>query len=203
MKKGVSARQASLTLRQAALQAGQDMNTFKGVADVLNGTGMDLRVPGNRGIPRYDPERLAQWLRVQKGRRESPEQGPVPVKISAVWDGLQWTVGDPERSVSVSGPRLATIQRSLADRIASLLRSRSDRIRFGIDFVVDSPAVRSWTEADQLKLRAHKLLNESGRKRQEAITALVNEGMSVPEIAEVFGMSSQRIRQIVADTKPT
>ena len=202
MKNGLSPRQAPLTLRQAALQAGQDIKTFKGVTDVLNGTGMDLRVAGNRGIPRYDPERLAQWLRVQKGRHERPEQGPVPVKISAVWNGVQWTVGDPERSVSVSGPRLATVQRSLAERIARLLRTSSDRIRFGIDFAVDSPAVRSWTEADQLKLRAHKLLNESVRKRQEAITALVNEGMTTPEIAEVFGMSSQRIRQIVADAKP-
>jgi hypothetical protein len=82
-------------LRQAALQAGQDINTFKGVAEVLNGTGMDLRAPGNRGIPRYDPERLMQWLRVQKGRHESPEQGPVPVKISGLRDGLQWTVGGP------------------------------------------------------------------------------------------------------------
>jgi len=46
-----------------------------------------------------------------------------------------------------------------------------------------------------------KLLNEAGRLRVEAIFGLIEEGLTPPEIAEVFGLSHQRIQKILANAK--
>ncbi len=46
-----------------------------------------------------------------------------------------------------------------------------------------------------------KLLNEAGRLRVEAIFGLIEEGLTPPEIAEVFGLSHQCIQKILANAK--
>ncbi|WP_284764417.1 hypothetical protein [Arthrobacter sp. efr-133-R2A-63] len=88
---------ASLSLRQAARRAGRDVMAFKSVADGLNGTAADLRIPGNRGTPRYDPERLEHWLREHQGPDGGHGQGPlVTVPIDASWDGIRWSRTSPK-----------------------------------------------------------------------------------------------------------
>lgn len=195
----VPSREAPLTLRQAAKRAGQDVRTFKALADTLNGAAADLRLPGNRGAARYDAERLRNWIR----SREVPEESgsPVAVQITASWDGVQWTVRDGERSLSVTGPRLMAAQRSLAKRLAQVLPVGQDRILFDVAYEAARPAMLAWVEAESLKVRADKLLNEAGRLRVEAILGLMEEGMTPPEIADVFGVSYQRIQQILANAK--
>ncbi|MDQ0211908.1 helix-turn-helix domain-containing protein [Arthrobacter bambusae] len=49
-----------------------------------------------------------------------------------------------------------------------------------------------------LKLRAGERLKQTGRLRIEAILELMDEGMTPPEIAVVFGVSYQRIQKILA-----
>ncbi|WP_442543647.1 hypothetical protein ACSBOX_17770 [Arthrobacter sp. KN11-1C] len=195
---GVPPRETPLTLRQAAQRAGQDVRVFKALADDLNGGAGDLRLPGNRGAARYDPARLRTWL---KDREIPPSPGSEAVRITASWDGAQWTVRDGERCVSVTGPRLMAAQRSLATRLAQVLPSGRDRIQFDVVYEAERPDVLAWAKAESLKVRADELLNEAGRLRVEAIQGLMNEGMTPPEIAEVFGVSYQRIQQILTNAK--
>ncbi|WP_155854510.1 hypothetical protein [Arthrobacter sp. MA-N2] len=188
-----------LTLRQAAKWAGQDVMSFKALADSLNGTPADLRLSGNRGMARYDLGRLRRWLSDRGVPEESP--GSDTVKITASWDGARWTVQDPERSISVTGPRLMAAQRSLARRLAQGFPIALDRIHFSVVFEAESPGAIAWTEAESLKVRADELLNKAGKLRVDAIGELVKEGMTPPEIAQVFGVSYQRIQQILANAK--
>lgn len=199
MDNGVPSREAPLTLRQAAQRAGQDVLAFKALADGLNGAAEDLRVPGNRGAARYDPERLRRWLRDREGSEESTSTKTV--QITASWDGVQWTVRHGETSVSATGPRLMAAQRSLADRLARVLPVGGGRILFDVVYEADRPATLAWAEAEFLKVQADELLNKAGRLRVEAIVGLMKEGMTPPEIAEVFGVSYQRIQQILANAK--
>ncbi|MCZ9882733.1 COG3415 family protein [Arthrobacter sp. B2a2-09] len=122
-------------------------------------------------------------------------------QIRATWDGAQWTVTDVERSVSVTGPRLMAAQRSLAERLAKVLRIAGDRILFDVVYEADRPGILTWVQAESLKVRADELLNEAGRRRVKAILGLMGEGMTPPEIAEVFGVSYQRIQKILASAK--
>ena len=197
MDAGAPPWEAPLTLRQAAQRAGQDVRVFKALADDLNGGEGDLRLPGNRGAARYDPERLRRWLKDREAPQESPDADAV--QITASWDGAQWTVRDGESGVSVTRPRLMGAQRYLAARLAQALGR--DRIQFDVVYEADRPDVLSWAEAESLKVRADALLNEAGRLRLEAIQGLMNEGMTPPEIAEVFGISYQRVQQILANAR--
>lgn len=131
----------------------------------------------------------------------SPQESPDAdaVQITASWDGAQWTVRDGESGASVTRPRLMGAQRYLAARLAQALGR--DRIQFDVVYEADRPDVLSWAEAESLKVRADALLNEAGRLRLEAIQGLMNEGMTPPEIAEVFGVSYQRIQQILANAR--
>ncbi|MGM7778837.1 helix-turn-helix domain-containing protein [Arthrobacter sp. KNU-44] len=197
MDAGVPSREAPLTLRQAAMRAGQDVMSFKALADALNGTAADLRLPGNRGAARYDPVQLRTWL----SSRGMPEESPVTVKIRATWDGAKWTICDVERSVSVTGPRLMAAQRSLAERLSDILRIGRDQILFDVVYEAMCPGMLAWMQAESLKIRADELLNEAGQRRVHAIGGLMDEGMTPPEIAEVVGVSYQRIQKILAGAK--
>ncbi|MGO4859555.1 hypothetical protein [Arthrobacter sp. 2MCAF14] len=123
------------------------------------------------------------------------------VQIRATWDGAQWTIRDVERSVSVTGPRLMAAQRSLAERLAEVLRVGGDQILFDVAYEAVCPGVLAWVQAESLKVRADELLNEAGRRRVYAIRGLMGEGMTPPEIAEVLGVSYQRIQKILAGAK--
>lgn len=197
MDAGVPSREAPLTLRQAATRAGQDVMSFKALADALNGTAADLRLAGNRGAARYDPGRLRDWL----ASRSMPAESPLTVRIRSSWDGAQWTVRDMERTVSVTGPRLMAAQRSLAERLAEVLHVGGDRLVFDVAYEADRPGILAWVRAESLKVRADELLNEAGRGRMEAVLGLMAEGMTPTEIAEVFGVSYQRIQKIPASAR--
>lgn len=197
MDAGVPSRQVPLTLRQAAKREGMDVMSFKALADVNNGTSADLRLSGNRGAARYDPVRLGNWL----CSRERPEKSPVTVQVRAIWEGAQWSASDIERSMSVAGPRLMAAQRSLADWLANVLRLGADQIFFDVVYEAVCPGMLAWGQAESLNVRADGLLNEAGRLRVEAILGLVGEGMTPAEIAEVFGVSYQRVQQILAGAR--
>ncbi|MDQ0028558.1 helix-turn-helix domain-containing protein [Arthrobacter bambusae] len=197
MDAGVPSREAPLTLRQAATRAGLDVKSFKVLADALNGTAADLRLAGNRGAARYDPVRLRDWL----ARRSVADESPLTVRIRASWDGAQWTVRDMERPVSVTGPRLMAAQRSLAEQLAEVLQVGGERLVFDVAYEADRPGILSWVRAESLKVRADELLNEAGRRRVEAVLGLMAEGVTPPEIAEVFGVSYQRIQKILAGAR--
>lgn len=194
MDAGVPSREAPLTLRQAAMRAGMDVMSFKVLADALKGTVADLRLAGNRGVARYDPVRVRDWLT----SRSVPGGSPLTVQIRARWDGEQWMVRGGERPVSVSGPRLMAAQRALAERLAEVLQVEGDELVFDVVYEVDRPGILAWVRAESLKVRADELLNEAGRRRLEAVRGLMAEGVTPPEIAEVLGVSYQRIQKILA-----
>jgi hypothetical protein len=174
-----------------------DVMSFKVLADALNGTVADLRLAGNRGTARYDPVRVRDWLT----SRSVPGRSPLRVQIRASWDGEQWTVRDGERPVSVSGPRLMAAQRSLAERLAEVLQVEGGRLVFDVVYEVNRPGILAWVRAESLKVRADELLNEAGRQRVEAVRGLMAEGVTPPEIAEVLGVSYQRIQKILASAR--
>jgi len=172
------------------------------MADNLNGMAADLRVRGTRGTPRYDPARLQRWLLEQETSGGGNGQGScVLVRVSASWDGMQWTVWDASRSISATGPRLAAAQRSVATQIARLLQIGSHHIQFEVAFERDHAAMLAWSEAEAMKARANEVLNALGCKRLEAIDKLMSEGVTIPEIGDVVGMSYQRTQAIVSNAK--
>ena len=123
------------------------------------------------------------------------------VHIDASWENRLWTVRDPVRRISVARQRLATAQRSLAEQLALELQTDAGQIQFEVVFAKDHPALLAWSEAEELRARAHEFLRASARKRLEAINRLMSDGLTAPEIAELLGMSHQRIQSIVHDAK--
>ncbi|MDQ0212482.1 hypothetical protein [Arthrobacter bambusae] len=123
------------------------------------------------------------------------------VHIDASWENRLWTVRDPVRRISVARQRLATAQRALAERLGRQLQIDVGQIQFEVVFSKDHPALLAWSEAEELRARAHGFLQASARKRLEAINRLMSDGLTAPEIGELLSMSHQRIQSIVHDAR--
>jgi hypothetical protein len=187
----------SLTLRQAAGRARLTVPDFRVAADALKGTDEDLRAAGGAGPERFDAGRIDKWLRRQFLRRRPADDAGLPsaVAVQASWDGNQWIMVAPDLDVMVTDRRLMAGQRRLARQLSE---DTDGEVTFNVTYSTNHPAFEGWLRADDLRSQAERLLHRAAQERSEAIAELRRQGMTMPEIAAVLGLTAQRIQQISA-----
>lgn len=173
------------------------MSDFRLAANALEGTDEDLRAEAGAGGDRFDAGRIDQWLRGQFLRRQPANEASLPsiVAVRASWDGNQWIMVAPDLDVTVTDRRLMAGQRRLARQLSE---DTDDEVTFSVTYSTDHPAFEGWLRADDLRRQAERLLHTAAQERSEAIAELRRQGMTMPEIAAVLGLTAQRIQQIAA-----
>ncbi|WP_144662917.1 hypothetical protein [Paenarthrobacter nicotinovorans] len=196
-----------LDVDQAAHRAGITVPSFRTLMSKINGTPADLRTPAKTGerARKYDLDKLDAWIRagrpVGDSAAQEPQGPPVHVAATATWTGTRWNIAAEDPQTSVAAGDLKTAMRTVAEEAASLM-GIPGRVVLDLSFDVDAAARRKWSEAADLRARGEELQRQAAQKRREVVRALVETGMSLPDIGQVLGISYSRVQQINTGDNP-
>ncbi|SMQ73092.1 hypothetical protein SAMN06295909_3080 [Plantibacter sp. VKM Ac-1784] len=122
-------------------------------------------------------------------------------------DGKWWTFEIP--ALTTDSPRGAghrIVAMGSAKRFKDIAAAARDVAALWLDLddydgdvvvTVRDEAVGLWSESNTLEEQARQQVREAARKRREAVLSLIAKGASQSDAAAVFGVSVQRVSQLV------
>lgn len=196
---------ATLDAETAAAIAGYSLRGFRTAMSRLNNTPHDLRAPkrvGERGR-RYDADRLRAWLGSGKAFPDAAGAGSEAshtIHAVAEFSDGQWVADVPGAGIAV-GTSLRALSRNARVAGGKALGVDPDDVDVRLEAKVPDDATGLLRSSKDKESRAKALQEQARRDQQRAVALLLGRGWSQADVAHAFGISFQRVQQIVAEAQ--